>query len=252
MLFGEEIVVNKDNYLIFVYDDEVSTDFDETKELTSIYLKFDDKFVDEIYNEKNKHSIHLLKTWLLKQYGETIINITDYDLIVPSSLFRKDLKLNLSTNSIFEDLKATKIIIPNSVSYIGDNCLRNCKTIKEVIIPNSVVNINTGCFESCQALKEINIPDSVDFLWNECFVNCNSLIEITIPSLITNINAHCFHGCTSLSNIILPTTLKELNVKCFYNCKSLSEITIPKTVTYISKTSFKGCDSLTNIIMNSF
>ena len=42
------LVVNKDNYLIFVYDDEVSTDFDETKELTSIYLKFDDKFVDEI------------------------------------------------------------------------------------------------------------------------------------------------------------------------------------------------------------
>lgn len=38
VLFGEEIVVNKDNYLIFVYDDEVSTDFDETKELTSIYF----------------------------------------------------------------------------------------------------------------------------------------------------------------------------------------------------------------------
>ena len=79
-LFGDEIIVDKENYLLFVYSDNtLSNKYDENKHITTIYCKFSDKFISDIY----KNSIKLLKNWIKKNYGKKLLEIQDYELVLP-------------------------------------------------------------------------------------------------------------------------------------------------------------------------
>ena len=54
-----------------------------------------------------------------------------------------------------------KIIIPDSVTEIGDLSFIECYGLKEVIIPDSVNKIGSCAFDDCINLEKIYIPDSV-------------------------------------------------------------------------------------------
>ena len=144
-----------------------------------------------------------------------------------------------------------EVVIPNSVTSIGDLAFGGCNFLSEIVIPSSVTSIGDSAFSDCYSLSEIVIPSSVTSIGKYAFYGCDSLSEIVIPSSVTSIGKYAFYGCDSLSEIVIPSSVTSIGKYAFYGCDSLSEIVIPSSVTSIGKYAFYGCDSLSEIVIPS-
>lgn len=69
----------------------------------------------------------------------------------------------------------TAVVIPNSVTTIGDYAFRYCYSLTSVTIPKSVTSIAYSVFESCIRLTSITIPDSVKSIAFSAFNECENL-----------------------------------------------------------------------------
>lgn len=92
----------------------------------------------------------------------------------------------------------TEIIIPNGMTTIGQLGYPNLRTI---VIPDSVTSIGNSAFYQCTSLTSINIPESVTSIGNYAFQKCSSLTSITIPEGVTRIGDYAFRYCSSLKTI---------------------------------------------------
>ena len=120
----------------------------------------------------------------------------------------------------------------------------------EVIIPDSVTEIGEYAFSSCDGLTNITIPDSVTEISNYAFYNCTRLTSITIPDSVTSIGDGAFYGCTGLKSITIPDSVTEIGYDAFKKCSGLTSIIIPDSVTKINLSAFEGCSGLTNITVD--
>ena len=157
-------------------------------------------------------------------------------------LFNKD-----KTTLIAYRSKEKNYIIPNSVTYIGNDAFFDCKSLTSINIPNSVTNIGDRAFYNCVSLTGINIPDNVINIGYGAFNICESLTRINIPNSVTNIGDYVFSGCSSLVNINIPNSVTNIGDYAFGACRSLININIPNSVTNIGDYVFSGCSSLVNI-----
>ena len=145
----------------------------------------------------------------------------------------------------------SEIVIPSSVTNIGDNVFSGCDSLSEIVIPSSVTSIGKGAFSSCNSLSEIVISSSVTSIGDWAFYGCRSLSEIVIPSSVTSIGDRAFENCRSLSEIVIPSSVTSIGDYAFIDCRSLSEIVIPSSVTSIGKGAFSCCNSLSEIVIPS-
>lgn len=106
------------------------------------------------------------------------------------------------------------IVIPNSVTYIGDDAF-SMTALSSVVIPNSVTSIGKGTFWNCTFLSSIVIPNSVTSIEKQAFDGCTSLSSIVIPDSVTNIGERAFSSCTSLSGIVIPNSVKSIGYRMF-------------------------------------
>ena len=145
----------------------------------------------------------------------------------------------------------SEIVIPSSVTSIGDWAFSSCDSLSKIVIPSSVTSIGKGAFSYCDSLLEIVIPSSVTSIGDSAFYGCYSLSEIVIPSSVTSIADGAFSSCDSLSEIVIPSSVTSVGYGAFSFCSSLSEIVIPSSVTSIGKGAFSHCDSLSEIVIPS-
>ena len=145
----------------------------------------------------------------------------------------------------FYSLKS--IIIPDSVTSIGDGAFSECHSLKSINIPDSVTRIGYSAFKSCGGLTSISIPPSVTTIEDGTFLGCHSLRNINIPDTVTRIGRSAFEDCDSLTSINIPPSLTTIEDGTFLCCHSLRNINIPDTVTRIEDYAFSECNSLKNI-----
>ena len=56
------------------------------------------------------------------------------------------------------------IIIPNTVTSIGDGAFIACGGLESVMMPNSVTDFGNGVFSSCSNLSDISISEDNQYL----------------------------------------------------------------------------------------
>ena len=86
------------------------------------------------------------------------------------------------------------LVIPDSVTNIGDYAFWGCKSLKSLVIPDGVTSIGDCAFYDCESLKSLVIPDSVTHIGNGAFKACSSLKSLVIPASVGNIIGNPFSG----------------------------------------------------------
>lgn len=153
-----------------------------------------------------------------------------------------------------------EVVIPNSVTCIGNEAFKECNSIMSVTIPEGVTSIEDSAFFFCHNLEKIKIPNSVQNIGWGAFISCSSLERIKIPEGVMTIEADTFDGCSKIESINIPDSVTSIGKRAFNRCTSLKSVTIPESVTFIgdnnmySNAAFGSAvfDENTEVIFNSY
>lgn len=78
----------------------------------------------------------------------------------------------------FASTKITSIIIPDSVTSIGEKAFHHCSNLTNIVIPDSVTEISFGLLLGCINLTSINISKNITKIGGSAFLNCYKLETI--------------------------------------------------------------------------
>ena len=145
----------------------------------------------------------------------------------------------------------TSIVIPDSVTSIGDYAFYNYHNLSNCTIGSGVTSIGNNAFAYCSVLTSIVIPDSVITIGSYAFTLCKSLTSCTIGSGVTSIGEGAFASCTGLTSIDIPDSVTSIGGGVFSSCSILTSCTIGSGVTSIGDNAFYLCSSLRSITCNA-
>ena len=141
------------------------------------------------------------------------------------------------------------IVIPSSVTSIGDRAFHWCLSLSDFVIPASVTSIGDRAFEDCSSLKYISIPKSVIGLNGNPFAEWNGKLECLSPNFVYEDDI-LFNKDKSriisfrnqnIRSYVIPSSVTSIGDYAFWYCDSLSEIVIPSSVTSICDSAFYKC-----------
>ncbi|KAL7717901.1 hypothetical protein QTN25_004604 [Entamoeba marina] len=176
------------------------------------------------------------------------------------------------------------IVIPTTVTSIGNDCFSCCSGLKTLLIPTTIISIGINNFYGCDKLNNVSLPlnnnkypfkvSYGDYLvLKKCGIDCSNvmfddkdyseyskIMFNTIPLIYydktnqTTINFNIQTNIISLKSrylskhniyIDVPLNVSYLCNECFKDYSKLQLINIPTTVKYIGKHLIDGCTSLT-------
>lgn len=120
-------------------------------------------------------------------------------------------------------------IIPNGVTYIGNEAFSHCLGLTSIVIPNSVTSIAIGAFYGCKSLTSIIVAKdnlyycSIDgVLFNKqrtTLIHCPTGKQgvYTIPNSVTSIEHYAFMDCLGLTSVFIPDGVTSIGNNAFYN-----------------------------------
>lgn len=148
-------------------------------------------------------------------------------------------------------ISLTEVTIPDSVTHIGGSAFKGCSSLTDLTMPNSVTHICNYAFSGCSSLTRLTIPDSVIHVGDGAFGSCSSLIELTMPGSMTRIEHGAFAGCSSLTGLTIPNSVTHVGNWAFLECSALTKVLIPTSVTQIGDGAFQRCSSLSDVTIPS-
>ena len=100
----------------------------------------------------------------------------------------------------------TELEIPSkvngqTVTAIGRECFKDCRSLTTVILPDTVTEIRQQAFSGCTNLRGIFIPEGVKIIENAAFHNCLVLEAIHLPQSLRTLDARAFSRCRKLVHV---------------------------------------------------
>ncbi len=168
----------------------------------------------------------------------------------------------------------TALMIPGSVTSIGDYAFGACHKLKEVTIPAGVKSIGTGAFFHCDGMEKLTLSTGLTTIGQDAFYHCTKLTGVVIPDGVTSIGDGAFFDCTALEQVSIRGDLaspgnwifgqcekikrvtfgngvKTIPERIFSNCWNLESVKIPRSVTSIDEGAFSGCRALKEVELPS-
>ncbi len=158
--------------------------------------------------------------------------------------------------------KLTRVVIPETVTSIGDGAFWNCTSLKSIevnegnqsfasidgvlfskdkksllvypagkeesvyTVPESATTICASAFGGAEKLTSVIIPDSVTIIEEGAFRECENLTEMNSLGSITTIESSLFSGCYNLESVSIPVTVTSIGDGVFWNCNMLKAIEV--------------------------
>ena len=175
---------------------------------------------------------------------------------------REDTKklLDKETTIIYYCSGLTSVVIPNSVTSIGNQAFYDCTELK-IVINFSNLTFSKGSsnygYVAYYADKVYNVPNSSivgDFVFDKsndvktlvCYLG--NATELTLPTDYNGENyviaADAFYGNRTITSVTIPNSVTSIGGSAFFGCTGLTSIEIPNSVTSVGNCAFNGCTSL--------
>ncbi len=133
-------------------------------------------------------------------------------------------------SKVFEGCESLcSIVIPFGVKRIGNDVFRY-SGLREVIIPDTVTGIGEAAFCECRQLRSALIPGSIKTIPKYCFHGCRSLSQITICEGVESIEDAAFRVCPSLKKLFLPEGLKIFGDAFTLEYSLINDLYVPSTL----------------------
>lgn len=211
-------------------------------------LKNDKKSPAEPYPEANpasdfEYAVHPEDNYaaITKYIG------TAKDVVIPQAIDDCPVKLISPVSFMGTDIRS--VVMPDSVTVIGDYAFKNCRYLETVKFSNSLQVISDEAFRYCISLREAILPSSLERVGSQVFYQCTALKTVKIPKNLSQWGQICFAINTGLKTIIIEDGTKVVGKSLdFANCYSLEEIVFPASVTKLSCGMFSGCAMLNKVI----
>ena len=149
------------------------------------------------------------------------------------------------------------MIIPNSVTTIGDEAFYMCSGFKgNLTLPNSVTTIGRFVFYKCSGFTgNLTIPNSVTTIGRSAFYKCSGFTNLKLSENLTTISDEAFNGCKNLSGeLIIPASVKKIGNFAFQSCTNINknsqtpgQVTLPKSLEFIGIDVFIDCEQINSV-----
>ena len=178
----------------------------------------------------------------------------------------------ISKEAFYSKNDLMKVILPDTLEYIGDAAFKYCRNFPKIDIPDSVRYIGANAFEGCTSLEEITFPEKLDHIGKCAFsgtawakshrgkelyiggIYCggygytpNGEKTVILKDGTRGIAEYAFYKNPRIESIIIPGSVKYIGRSAFESCGNLKTVTIKNGTKSIEQAAFKNCTSLESI-----
>ena len=177
-------------------------------------------------------------------FPDTLIQINDHMCDHCTALKTAALPAYVESigNSAFGTTALESIVIPDSVSELGEFSFENCDKAAKIEIGKGVEALGKGAFFGCTAVTSVDIPGNVEVIGESAFKGCTALSKVTLHEGTKEIGKDAFEDCTALRELRLPDGMQKIGDYAFQG-SGLTYIYIPASVTEIGWRAIENPDS---------
>lgn len=170
--------------------------------------------------------------WNACFYGQLVdLDLSDAHVegeVIPSqAMFRLNEEINSMDHLVYH-IGLRKLILPKTVTEIGDMAFAYLTELTELGLPEALVKINESAFQECSKLttEDFTFPEGLEYIGKYAFYNCSAMWgEIVFPESLRSVMRSAFSGC-NLHRVIFPDGLEYIGALAFAgNC--LNVVTVP-------------------------
>lgn len=219
------------------------------------------------------------------------VTITDYTgtrehVLIPSEIDGQP--VTALTDKAFYEKHVTTVVVPDSVTEIGDLCFSGDNYLVSLTLPDGLAELPYGALESCFRLMDFDLPQGLKKISGSALQYNYYLTHLTLPSSLTEIEQlnfiglhglqsltlaeddaafkldetngllmtadgtrllHCFSDISPAEEIILPEGMKTIDPFAFHYDVTVEKIVLPEGTETIGLLAFGICPKLTEIVI---
>lgn len=125
------------------------------------------------------------------------------DIVIPATITNSSdevLPVVGVNSSAFSETTVTSVILPESVTSIGDYAFDSCENLKKVEMPG-VKTFGNWSFRNCYELEGLKFPEGLTTIGNYTFDKNYKMTEVELPSTVTNLGGYVFEGNPQLTSV---------------------------------------------------
>ncbi len=185
-------------------------------------------------------------SWLDECSSLTTLHIGNTVEVIPPYAFNRRIEIGWPVHHALSG----QLVIPNSVTTIGDGAFSRCLFTGDLVIPNSVTTIGYKAFQYSSFTGNLTLSNSLTTIGDRAFYNCDDFTgHLVIPDSVTSIGEMAFESCSGFTGVTLGNALTTIGRRAFLWCSGFTgSLTIPESVTTIGENAFGSCPGFTGTL----
>lgn len=166
----------------------------------------------------------------------------------------EDGTVKVNANACFKHPKLRRVVLPESVTEVGDGAFRECRRLQEVVLPDTIAVIGEEAFMDT-TLAKLRLPAGLQQLGANAFVpyGCHrggsgtSLLEVEVPEGLDKYytvpgmlierkksgKERVLLNIANSSSIVFPPLVNAVAAYAFNNMRGIKELVLSEDVKYI-------------------